>query len=164
MKAHKSAESDVGLQHEGSRVMTGEVIFWLIAFVVLVVVEFASLQLLSIWFAAGAFVAMLFAAFDFPLWIQTIVFILVSSALLACTRPFLKKFLHKPPVPTNSELDVGKTAFVIESIDNLKMTGRVNINGVDWTARSTNSNFIEQGETVIIDRVDGAKLFVSIGQ
>ena len=144
--------------------MTGGVVFWLIAFAVLVVIEFASLQLLSIWFAAGAFVAMIFAAFDFSLWIQLLVFILVSIVLLACTRPFLKKFLHKPPVPTNAELDIGKSALVIENIDNVKLTGRVTINGVDWTARSTDNNFIEQGETVIVDKVDGAKLYVSVGK
>ena len=142
--------------------MTGEVIFWLVAFIVLVIVEFASLQLLSIWFAAGAFVTMILAALKVPFAIQAIVFIAVSAILLAGTRPFLGKFLHKTPVPTNAELDVGKTALVIENIDNNKLTGRVNLNGVDWTARSTDNNEIEIGKTVVIDKIDGSKLYVSV--
>lgn len=142
--------------------MTGEVLFWLIAFIALVVVEFASLQLMSIWFAAGAFVAMILSACGFSLMTQTIVFVIVSALLLACTRPFLKKFLRKPSIPTNSELDLGKSALVIESIDNTKMTGRVTLNGVDWTAISTESKIIDEGETVIVDKVDGTKLYVSV--
>ena len=142
--------------------MTGEVIFWLIAFIILIIVEFASLQLMSIWFAAGALVAMILAACGFPIVTQTIVFVTVSAVLLAFTRTFLKKFLHKVPVPTNSELDLGKTALVIESIDNLKMTGRVSLNGVDWSARSTANDIIDEGKTVIVDKIDGAKLYVSV--
>lgn len=142
--------------------MTGEVILWLVIFVVLVVVEFASLQLISVWFAAGALVSLIVAACGAPFSIQILVFAAVSTLLLACTRKIVKKFLWKGHVETNAELDVGKTARVIEAIDNLKSTGRVSLNGIDWTARSSDGTNIDEGESVTVDKIDGAKLFVTL--
>jgi len=144
--------------------MTGisnEVIFWLAAFIVLIIAELATMQLVSIWFAAGALVAALIAAVPMPLYIQIAVFAGVSALLLIFTRPVLKKLFSKPPVPTNAEIDIGKKALVIESIDNLKMTGRVRLNEVDWMAVSSEGQPIPAGETVVVDKIEGAKLYVS---
>lgn len=142
--------------------MAGIVIFWGCVFAVLAITELSTMQLVSIWFAAGALVSMVLAALGFPIMVQAVVFIAVSALLLAVTRPILKKLLHKTPIPTNSELDIGKTALVVENIDNTKMTGRVTLNGVDWAARSTGDEVISEGETVIVDKIDGAKVFVSV--
>lgn len=144
--------------------MTGisnEVIFWLAAFVVLVIAELATMQLVSIWFAAGALAAALIAAIPMPIYIQIAVFVGISTLLLIFTRPILKKLFSKPPVPTNAEIDIGKKALVIESIDNLKMTGRVRLNEVDWMAVSSGGQAIPAGETVVVDKIEGAKLYVS---
>lgn len=141
--------------------MTGEVIFWLVAFVLLVIAEFATLQLTSIWFAAGSFVALILAAFKLPLWLQIIAFILIATVMLVVTRPILRRMFNKNYVPTNAELDVGSTAVVIEVIDNEKLCGRVTLNGVDWSALSSDNAVIGKGVTVRVEKVDGSKLIVS---
>ena len=135
---------------------------WLIAFVLFAAVEFAtSMALISIWFAAGSLVALVLSAFDVPLWIQLLVFILVSAILLICTRPIAKKHA-KNNIDTNLKIIIGKTAKVIEDIDNLKATGRVRLDGVDWTAISDTGEIIEKDSHVTVTKIEGSKLYVKI--
>ncbi len=135
---------------------------WLIAFVLFAAVEFAtSMALISIWFAAGSLVALVLSAFDVPLWIQLLVFILVSAILLICTRPIAKKHA-KNNIDTNIKIIIGKTAKVIEDIDNLKATGRVRLDGVDWTAISDTGEIIEKDSLVTVTKIEGSKLYVKI--
>lgn len=135
---------------------------WLIAFVLFAAVEFAtSMALISIWFAAGSLVALVLSAFDVPLWIQLLVFILVSAILLICTRPIAKKHA-KNNIDTNIKIIIGKTAKVIEDIDNLKATGRVRLDGVDWTAISDTGEIIEKNSHVTVTKIEGSKLYVKI--
>ena len=135
---------------------------WLIAFVLFAAVEFAtSMALISIWFAAGSLVALVLSAFDVPLWIQLLVFILVSAILLICTRSIAKKHA-KNNIDTNIKIIIGKTAKVIEDIDNSKATGRVRLNGVDWTAISDTGELIEKDSHVTVTKIEGSKLYVKI--
>lgn len=140
--------------------MTGWTILWIVALIVFVIAEISTLQLISIWFAAGSFAALIMAAFSLPWWSQIIVFVVTSTVLVICTRPIVTK-MQKKIVPTNSELDVGRKAIVTEDIDNEKNAGRVNLDGIFWAARSSENRTFSKGETVIVDKVDGAKLFVS---
>lgn len=141
--------------------MTGQVIFWLILFAVLAVAEIATLQLVSIWFAISAFVSMILAVFGLPLWSQAAAFALVALLLLIATRPALKRIMYKRMVPTNAELDVGKLARVIEPIDKEKSTGRVELNGVFWSAWSDDANAIPVNATVRVENISGTRLKVS---
>lgn len=141
--------------------MTGELIFWLAVLIVMIIAELATAQLVTIWFAAGALGATIAAAFNAPLWVQIVLFLVFSMALLIFTRPILTSTIKKMH-PTNLELDLGKKAIVIQDIDNEQLKGRVKINGVDWMARSTDGSIISEGKTVIIDRINGAKMDVSL--
>lgn len=60
--------------------------FWGILFVLTVVAEIASQQLISIWFAAGSLVALIVALFGAPIWLQALLFVAVSALLLLLTR------------------------------------------------------------------------------
>ena len=91
---------------------------------------------------------------------QCIVFVVSSIILLLLTRPVVKK-LQNNPVATNYELDVGKTAIVIEPIDNSVNKGRVTLEGTDWAARTEDGSKISEGTPVKVVRIDGAKLIVS---
>ena len=133
---------------------------WLAAFVLFAAVEFVtSMALISIWFAVGSLAALILSAFDVPLWIQLLVFILVSAILLICTRPIAKK-LNKNNIDTNLEINIGKTAKVIEDINNSKATGRVRLKGVDWSAVSETGELIEKDSHVTVTRIEGSKLYV----
>ena len=91
---------------------------------------------------------------------QFVIFVLISLVLLIFTRPLLKKLMVKKHQPTNYDLDIGKVAIVIEPIDNSKQTGRVSLNGVDWSAKSVDNSTIENGSQVTVQNVDGSKLLV----
>ena len=61
-------------------------VFWLIAMIVLLVVEGIVPGLVSIWFAAGALVALVVSLFGAPLWLQVFWFVAVSVILFILTE------------------------------------------------------------------------------
>ena len=141
--------------------MTAMVWFWAVAFVVFVIVEIATLTaLVSVWFAVGSLAAMFCAMADVKFVWQLAVFIGVSAFVLLLTRPFVRK-LQGEKKGTNYELEVGKQAVVVEGINNSISSGRVKLEGVDWSARSEDGSSISEGEIVTIKKVDGSKLIVS---
>ncbi len=138
--------------------MDKELILWAVVFVVAVLLEVASMQLVTIWFAVGALAAFA-ASFFQPFGVQLAVFVAVTGISLAATRPLVKK-LHKPAVPTNHELDLGQNAVVIETIDAAAGTGRVRVRGVDWRAVTEDGSTVSEGSHVTVTRVSGACLTV----
>lgn len=134
-------------------------ITWAIFFVIFVVIEISTFDLVSIWIALGALAGLVTSLFEGKLWVQLIVFVVVSTVAIIATRPLAKK-LQKEIKPTNSELDIGKTATVIEEINNKTGKGRVNLNGVHWAAKTVDNDIIPEGEIVVVKKIDGAKLIV----
>ena len=136
------------------------VIVWIVVFVAALLVEAATFALVSIWFAAVALGALIAAALGANLTVQLIVFTVLAGILLAFTRPLMKKLFPGKFIPTNSELEVGKTAVVIEKIDNASGKGRVKVGGVNWRAVSESGEEIPEGEIVVVTEVRSAKLAV----
>ena len=134
---------------------------WLIAMIVLLVVEGLVPGLISIWFALGALAALLAAALHAPLWLQLLWFIVVSVASLALTRPLVKKYVNSRVKPTNADMILGKDCVVTERIDNLRGTGAAAVAGKTWTARmEQEGQCAEVGEVLSILRIEGVKLIV----
>jgi membrane protein implicated in regulation of membrane protease activity len=136
-------------------------IFWLVLLIVFLVIEIATMGLTTIWFAGCALVAMLasFVGFEWP--VQLIVFLLVSIVLLVLTRPIALKYFNKERQKTNAESLIGQTALVIEDIDTLRGVGRVEVNGMEWSAKTEEAEGqIEKGQVVIIEGIQGVKLIV----
>lgn len=138
-----------------------DTIFWLVLFVVLLIIEIITMGLTTIWFAGGALVACLLAFIGFTLPVQIIVFLLVSTALLVLTRPIAIKFFNKERQKTNAESLIGQKAIVIERIDTIRGTGRAEVNGMEWSAKTDEAEeMIEPGTVVIIEGIQGVKLIV----
>lgn len=137
-----------------------EIVFWLCAMIVLGIMEAATVGLICIWFAGGALAALISAALGAPIWLQIVVFLAVSAGLLALLRPFARKFINAKVTPTNVDANIGKTAVVVEPIDNIRGTGRVMLGSVDWTARSADDSVIEKDALVRILRIEGVKVCV----
>lgn len=133
---------------------------WLTAMVVLGIVEALTVSLVCIWFVGGALAAAIAALLGAPVWVQLAAFIIVSVGLLLALRPFVQKSIRSDGTATNVDSNIGKTAVVIEKIDNLHGTGHVMIDRVDWTARSEDGSVIEVGETVQVLRIEGVKVCV----
>ncbi len=140
--------------------LSGEVIFWIAALIVFIVVEAVSVGLVSIWFALGSVGALICALLHGPIWLQILWFVAISAATLYFTRPLVKKYVNAKSVPTNADRNIGRQALVTERIDNLSATGAVQLDGVTWTARSVSDAPIEKGVTVIVREIRGVKLLV----
>lgn len=140
--------------------MSQAVIGWLIAIVFFIIAEAATVALVSIWFIGGAVCALVAAILGAELGAQLAIFIAVSALLLALVCPMARKKWAKKPERLNADRLAGQTAVVTEPIDAYADTGAVKINGVLWTAKCVGGSHIEPGEHVMIERVEGAKLFV----
>lgn len=137
-------------------------IYWLIAFVILVGIEIATMALTTIWFAGGAFVAFLLSLIGVGLEVQLAVFVVVSFLLLFLTRPFASKYVNSNTVKTNADSLVGKEARVTEEINNDLGMGTAVVNGQEWTARATEDpDIYAVGTKVWIKEIRGVKLIVT---
>ncbi len=133
---------------------------WAAAVVLFGILEAATVNLVSLWFIAGALVSLVAALAGAPLWLQVLLFFAVSVVLLAALRPLVKKYVAPRVTRTNADSLVGQEAVVTETIDNLNAQGQVKVNGMYWTARSTDSTLISQGATVVIRSIQGVKVLV----
>ncbi|MCR5303222.1 MAG: NfeD family protein, partial [Lachnospiraceae bacterium] len=109
--------------------MSTDISLWLAALVVLLIIEMITQGLTTVWFAIGCAGAAVCAAFDLPILVQCIVFLIISVITLLFTRPIAVKYFNSKSVPTNVEALFGTEARVIEKIDPIEGTGRVNVGG-----------------------------------
>ena len=140
--------------------MSGITIFWLIFAIVMAVLEAATVQLVSIWFAIGGTAACITSLVTDNIIIQAAVFVVVTAAALAVTRPLAKKLKSKKAEPTNSDRYIGKTGIVITAIDNDAAQGMVRVDNEKWTARSGSGEKIPEGASVTVTAIEGVKLIV----
>lgn len=140
---------------------SGTIAFWVVALVVFLIVEAVTAGLVSIWFVFGSLVALICAALGAAVWLQIFWFVIVSVATLVLTRPLVKRYVDSRSVATNADRSIGRAAVVTERIDNLAATGAVKLDGIVWTARSTDDAVaIETGERVTVRAIEGVKLIV----
>ena len=114
------------VQKKGGGSMEG--IFWLAVLILMVVIEAITLGLTTIW-SGGALAAFIAALVGAGIVVQVVLFFVVSFALLLGTRPFAVKYFNHDRARTNLESLIGAQAVVLEEIDNLQATGRVQVNG-----------------------------------
>ena len=138
-----------------------ESIIWLALMVVFLIAEAVTVATVSLWFAAGALVALLVSLLGLHVWLQIVLFLVVSGVLLACLRPMVKRHFTPRLTPTNVDAIVGTRGVVTAEVDNVCAAGQVKLNGMDWSARSTDGSIIPAGTQVKVDRIEGVKVFVS---
>lgn len=140
--------------------MTPDILLWIIALVLFLVVEGATYGLVSIWFALGSIFGLIGACFGAPVWLQLTLFVIITGVALLLTRPLVKKYVDGKKVKTNADMYVGEEGIVLEDIDNLKAVGLVKVRSFEWTARSVGDEPIPKGTLVRGVRIEGVKLIV----
>ena len=136
------------------------IIFWLIALIIFVVLEAATVGLVSLWFAIGALAAFISALLHANIWVQVVCFVVLTAVSLAITRPLAKKYLAPKHNATNADRVLNMIGVITERIDNLNGTGAVQVGGRLWRARSESGAVMEVGEKVRTVRIEGVKLMV----
>jgi len=135
-------------------------IVWLVLAVVMAIFEAVTVQLVSIWFVAGAVAACITSLITDNTIIQAVVFVAVTAIALIVTRPIVRRMKEKKPEATNSDRCIGQEGVVVTEIDNAAARGQVRVGSSVWTARSADDSVIPADTRVIVTAIEGVKLIV----
>ena len=145
---------------------TAALLIWGILLVLFVVIEATSVQLVSVWFAVGAFAALIAAAVGVTeFWLQAIIAVAVSAGVLFAMRPIAKKFREKAKEKLNADRAIGRHGVVTAEINNLAGTGMSRVAGALWTARASDESVvIPEGARVTVEKIEGVKAIVRLSR
>ncbi|WP_293783927.1 NfeD family protein [uncultured Aeromicrobium sp.] len=129
---------------------------WIAIGVLLSVVELASMELVFLMFAVGAFAAAIAAGVGAPLVLCLAVFGAVSAGMLSLVRPPILRRLHSgPSLPSGQHGLVGAVGVVDEPVSG--DAGQITVRGQRWLARPLDPDArFEPGEEVLVVAIEGA--------
>ena len=130
---------------------------WFIAFMVLLLIEFVTVNLVTIWFVIGSLAALITSYFTDSLVIQIIVFVIFSIITVFFTKTIMRKFKGISVIPEDPNVLVGKEGKVVKRISK-ENYGEVKVHGGLWVACSNDP--IEVGEKVKVIEIDNHKVKV----
>lgn len=130
---------------------------WMISFIVLVLIEIFTINLVTIWFAIGALVSFFVSLCTENVGLEILIFIVVSLITLLFTKKAVNKIKDKEMIPTNLDRVIGQTGIVTEKIKPLE-PGEVKVDGKKWTAIADKE--IDINDEVKILSINGVKLKV----
>ena len=135
-------------------------LIWVGVMVLFGAVEAITVGLTSIWFVVGGIGGLVVSMLNGPIWLQLVVFFVVSIGCMIAARPLVSKYINQKTVPTNADRVLNAVARVTEAIDNTVPVGAVYVDGKTWSARSENGEPIAAGIMVRVKRMEGVRLFV----
>ncbi len=135
---------------------------WITAVIVFGVLEAATYQLVSVWFAIGAVGGLIAKLLGFDFAIQMTVFLILSILSLCCLRPISMKWLKPKITKTNIDILAGQEILITETVDNINGRGKGKVNGMTWTVRSSDNCVIPEDSLAIVEKVEGVKLIVKM--
>ena len=140
--------------------MVSTIIFWLIIALIMLLVEALTAGLTTIWFAGGAFAALVCALIDLPIAVQIVIFFIVSICLLVFTRKIFFEKLKTGPQKTNVDALSGERAIVEAAIPAYGV-GQVKVGGQVWSAVCERPEMeIDAGKLVKVHAIEGVKVIV----
>lgn len=137
-----------------------ELLIWGVLFVVFLIAEIATVAYVSIWFAVASLVSFIAALCGGSITLQIILFVVIAALLLLATRPLVNRYLSGKKVSTNADSVIGMEGVVRQEVDNLRLGGRVYVNGLDWAAKSSDGTVIPAGDVIIVEKIEGVTLVV----
>ena len=140
--------------------MNWAALFWLVAMILFLVAEAATVAVVSTWFALGSLAALIAALLGAPFWLQIGLFVIGSAICLTALRPLVRKHIAPKITKTNVDAVVGSTGLVTVAIDNVTAQGQVKLGAMTWTARSASGAPIGEGTLVKVVKIEGVKALV----
>lgn len=134
---------------------------WLAIFIVTLIVEACTQDLVSIWFSLGSIVCVVLSLINpIPYWVEIIAFVGVSIIALIATRPIVKKMFKNQIRATNADEFIGREVIVLSSITK-DLFGEIKINDVIYNAiLADGEEEIKELEHCIIVGIKGNKFIV----
>ena len=132
-------------------------VMWLVIVILLTIIEFATVNLVSICFVISGILSLIISIFTDNFLIQFGVFVLRGILLLLMTKPLLKKMKLFPTTKINLDRIIGMDGIVTEEIKK-NIVGEVKVDGKLWSAVADET--IPVDTVVKVEKIDGVKLVV----
>ena len=121
-------------------------IVWGAIFVLSVVSEAASRTFIPLWFAPAAAISLVLSLLELAAWIEVLAFFFVSLVLLLLSRTVFASLLgikkHRKTSLPKRQAIIGRQGLVIEDVDNLRMSGKIRVDGVELPAVSCSDDIV----------------------
>ncbi len=141
-------------------------ILWCILGAILIVAEVFSAGFVLLWFGIGALAAAFAAMVGVDsLALQFLIFAIVSLGLTAASRTIFVNYFSREKTGDSLKTGVdslpGKTGIVVSSSRGSLQEGAVKVFGSTWTAYPVEGEEpLEAGERVVVERIQGASIYV----
>lgn len=134
---------------------------WVLIGFALLAVE-AATQMIGIgFFGLGAMVVGTLVAFGAggPLWVQLLLFTVISFAGLLIFRQPIFKRVRGEDRPAEVDTMIGESVTALEEIA-ARQSGRAELRGTTWTVTNVGDGPISRGQRARVERVEGLTLFI----
>lgn len=135
-------------------------ILWIILAVIFSVIEIFTFNMVTIWFVAGSVFALFASLVGSSTLVQVWVFAISTLLCLIFTKPFISKKLSFKKTSTNADRIIGMTGIVTEDIKSNKFSGKVKVNGQEWSAVCIDNGEKNKGDVVTVKDIQGVRLIV----
>ncbi len=136
---------------------------WAAVLIAAIIIETQTMDMVTIWFMPSALIAMILGMLKVNVWVQCLVFIMLTAVLLILSRTvFRSVFRKKDTEATNAQALIGKEAVMIEDASDPHSVGTAKINGLLWSVLAQDENeVLKAGDIVIVQEIKGVKLICS---
>lgn len=132
---------------------------WLGIIIAAIVIEVITVDLVSVWFAAGGIIALILCLLGINQSIQIAAFIIIAIITAVVVRPIAKKYMRGNIERTNFDRVIGKHGLITKTIT-ADTKGEVKVMSMLWLASSIDNTTINEGDYCEILAVEGAHLVV----
>ena len=134
------------------------IILWAIIMIVAIAIDVETSMFLFVWFAVGAFCAIIASILGYGLSVQLITFVSVSVVSIAIGYPIVKKTIKRTvnKTFTMEQRYVGRELTIEENVEE---RASIKLDGIYWTVKNEGEP-IEKGDRVKIIGLDGNKLLI----
>lgn len=132
---------------------------WLGIIIAAIVIEVITVDLVSVWFAAGGIIALILCLLGINQSIQIAAFIIIAIITAVVVRPIAKKYMCGNIERTNFDRVIGKHGLITKTIT-ADTKGEVKVMSTLWLASSIDNTTINEGDYCEILAVEGAHLVV----
>ena len=132
---------------------------WLGIIIAAIVIEVITVDLVSVWFAAGGIIALILCLLGINQSIQIAAFIIIAIITAVVVRPIAKKYMRGNIERTNFDRVIGKHGLITKTIT-ADTKGEVKVMSTLWLASSIDNTTINEGDYCEILAVEGAHLVV----
>lgn len=135
-------------------------LIWVAVFAVSVIIEAATMGLVTVWGAISALIMAFIAQTGLAIGWQILIFLFITLLLLLTTRPIVVKKLKVGRNRTNVDTLLGEDVIVTKTVSRFEKGEAKSKNGVIWAVTASDDSEIEEGAVCTVKEVQGNTLTV----